>query len=227
MKPVYQIFIIIPVYNEKPVVLAAVIKKLQELPYTIVLIDDGSTDKIAKNFIDECVVLTHPVNLGQGAALQTGFQFAKIMKADAVVTFDADGQHIPDDLDDLLTPVLSNQADVALGSRFLKKKKNIPAGKMLVLHIARWINFLFTGILLTDAHNGLRAFNKTAIEKIRITENRMAHASEILFEIKKHRLRFIEVPVNIIYTDYAKQKGQSAWDSIKVLFDLVLHKLFK
>ena len=89
------------------------------------------------------------------------------------------------------------------------------------------MNLILSGVLLSDAHNGLRAMNKNAWSKIRITENRMAHATEILFEIKKHHLRFYEVPVNIHYSTYSRKKGQSGWDSIKILFDLVLHKLFK
>jgi hypothetical protein len=99
--------------------------------------------------------------------------------------------------------------------------------KKVVLHTARLINYIFSGLLLSDAHNGLRAFNATALQKITITENRMAHASEILFEIKKHKLRFKEVPVTISYTAYSKKKGQSIWDSVRILFDLILHKLFK
>ena len=222
------IFIIIPVYNENPEVLIAVIKKLMEFSYSIVIVDDGSSQNVQEFFRDDAVkVLTHPVNLGQGAALQTGFEFAKIMNADIVITFDGDGQHNPGDLEILISPLLNGKADVALGSRFLKEGSKIPLRKKLLLHLARLTNYLFTGILLSDAHNGLRALNKKALEKICITENRMAHASEILFEIKKHQLKYIEVPVQIDYTAYSKQKGQTGWDSIKILFDLVLHKLFK
>jgi hypothetical protein len=91
---------------------------------------------------------------------------------------------------------------------------------------ARIINFLFTGIMLSDAHNGLRAINRTALEKIIITENRMAHATEILFEIKKHGLTLKEVPVKINYNDYSRNHGQSAWNSIKIFFDILFYKLF-
>jgi glycosyltransferase involved in cell wall biosynthesis len=223
-----EIFIVIPAYNERVEVLSGVVRSLLAFPYKIIVVDDGSANSLADVFSDgRIIVLTHGVNLGQGAALQTGIEYAKKNGADVVVTFDADGQHDATDLDTLLNPVVNEKADIALGSRFLRKDQFIPFRKKIVLGVARWIHFLFTGILLTDAHNGLRAFGAAALEKISITENRMAHASEILFEIKKHKLKYVEVPVQIHYTDYSNKKGQSAWDSIKVLFDLVLHKLFK
>ena len=171
--------------------------------------------------------LRHRVNLGQGAALQTGLEFARKMKAEIVITFDADGQHDPGDLETLLAPLLENQADIVFGSRFLEKKvSSLSLRRKWVLQLARLINFLFSGLMLSDAHNGLRALNKTALEKIRITENRMAHASEILFQVKKYRLRFKEVPVHISYARSSYKKGQTGLDSIKVFIDIVLHKLF-
>jgi glycosyltransferase involved in cell wall biosynthesis len=224
-----KIIVVIPVYNEGPVlenVLRSFVKKQIAM---IIVVDDGSLQPIRSTISDlPLVIIRHKVNLGQGAALQTGFNYAKNTGADVVVTFDADGQHEVGDLPSLILPILNNEADIVLGSRFLfKTRKGIPFTKQLVLLIARLINFLFTGLLLSDAHNGLRAFSRKAIEKIKITENRMAHASEILFEIKKHKLQFKEIPVKVHYSAYAQKKGQRNLDSIKILFDLVLHKLFK
>jgi glycosyltransferase involved in cell wall biosynthesis len=196
---------------------------------SIIIVDDGSSKPVQQTIAGLSVtLLRHKLNLGQGAALQTGFDYAKKAGFDIVITFDADGQHKVNDLPVLIKPILENKADVVLGSRFLfPNKTNFPFFKKTTLQTARIINFLLSGILLSDAHNGLRALNKTALEKINLTENRMAHASEILFEIKKQKLRYTEVPVNVLYTDYSRQKGQSPRDSIKVLFDVVLHKLFK
>ncbi|MGZ5190153.1 MAG: glycosyltransferase family 2 protein [Flavisolibacter sp.] len=219
------IIVIIPVYNENAGVLASVIKGLQSYNFTIVIVDDGSDIPVAQ--YDSVRLITHPVNLGQGAAIQTGFDYAKALDADIAITFDGDGQHDSSALQDLIDTLRTGEVDVALGSRFLHGGSLIPLRKKILLNVARWMNYLFTGLLLSDAHNGLRAFNKKALQKIHITENRMAHASEILFEIKKHKLKYKEVPVTIAYTSYSKKKGQSAWDSIKILFDLVLHKLFK
>lgn len=223
-----NIIAIIPVYNDAQVI-RNVIASLIKVVNTIIIVDDGSAEPIRKNIADFSVtILRHRANLGQGAALQTGFLYARKLDADIVITFDADGQHSAEDVAGLIAPILQNQADVVLGSRFLPESQTqLAFSKKIVLQTARLINFLLSGILLSDAHNGLRALNKTALEKINLTENRMAHASEILFEIKRHKLRVKEVPVLIKYTDYSKQKGQTSHDSIKVLFDLVLHKLFK
>jgi len=223
-----NIAILIPAYNES-VVLRKVVEELLPAGYTIIIIDDGSETPMKDHLKGlPVIVLEHPVNLGQGAALQTGLDYLRNINPDIVITFDGDGQHDANDIPKLIEPIIKNETDVTLGSRFLPEAKtSIPFSKKIVLQIARFVNLILSGVLLSDAHNGLRAFNNSAWRNIRITENRMAHASEILFEIRKHCFRIIEVPVNIHYSSYSKNKGQSAWDSIKVLFDLVLHKLFK
>lgn len=221
-----NIFIIIPVYNEAAVI-AQTIHNVLQAGYNVIVVDDGSTDgtpDIIRKFPVHCIF--HPVNIGQGAALQTGMDFARMRQATAVVHFDADGQHKPDDIEQLLSPVLSGECDVAVGSRFLKKDKtNIPLSRKVFLRMARYINWMVTGILLSDAHNGLRALNSHALETIYITENRMAHASEIVWLIKKHGLRYKEVPVTIEYTAYSMQKGQSLWNSINIIFDILFKKI--
>lgn len=220
--------VVLPVYNEGPVI-RQVITSLLKIVTTIIVVDDGSAVPVIEQLHDlPLVLLQHRVNLGQGAALQTGLAYARKLNADIVITFDADGQHNEEDIKSLIAPIIINEADVVLGSRFLPDSvSRVPITKRSILQFARIINFLFSGVLLTDAHNGLRALNNVALAKITLTENRMAHASEFLFEIKKHKLRYKEIPVHIRYTDYSIQKGQKARDSIKVLFDLLLHKLFK
>lgn len=223
-----KIIVVIPAFNEG-IVLKTIVDELALLKYIPVVVDDGSRNDLA-NLIDQkkAFVLRHRVNLGQGAALQTGIEFARRLNADYIVTMDADGQHDIASIPSLLEPIFSGETDVALGSRFLvKADTKVPAKRRLLLQLARIINFLLSGFWLSDAHNGFRALNKTAFEKIQLTENRMAHASEILFELKLRKLRFKEVPVRVVYTEYSMHKGQSAWDSIKILFDLILHKLFR
>ncbi|MFT3826279.1 MAG: glycosyltransferase family 2 protein [Chitinophagaceae bacterium] len=224
-----DIYIIIPCFNEQQTI-RGVVNSLLQLGYVhIVVVDDGSATPLQTVLQDLPIIyIRHAANLGQGAALQTGISYARSQNALYAVTFDADGQHRAGDIPELVLPLLSGVADVTMGSRFLAKEgQEVPFSKKIILQLARFINFAFSGMLLSDAHNGLRAFNKKAIDTVVITENRMAHASEILLEIKKHKLQIKEVPVRVLYSHYSIEKGQSAFDSIKILFDLVLHKLFR
>jgi len=222
-------YIIIPVYNDSASVTNVATALLKAGYGKIIIIDDGSSDDVMEKLKHLPVFyLKHSVNLGQGAALQTGINYAIKQEAEIIITFDADGQHQPADIAALLEPIVADEADIVLGSRFLSDDlATLPTFRKLTLQTARFINLLFSGLLLSDAHNGLRALNKKAMTMINLTENKMAHASEILFEIKKYRLRWKEVPVNISYTPQTIKKGQSSVDSIRILFDLVLHKLFK
>ena len=225
----HDIAIIIPCYNEQQII-TQVVKDLLLNDYSnIIVVDDGSVTPVSSVLQQLPVIcLRHTVNLGQGAAIQTGLAYANLHHAQYAVTFDADGQHQSEDIEKLITPLISGVADVALGSRFLTQQASgIPPVRRTVLHLARFINFCFSGLLLSDAHNGLRAFNQKAMNTIVITENRMAHASELLLEFKAHQLTVTEVPVKILYTSYSRNKGQHSSDGIKILFDLVLHKLFR
>ena len=224
-----HIVVVMPAYNENGMVRQTTESLLQQGILTVIIVDDGSDTPVIHLVNDlPVIVLRHKVNLGQGAALQSGFSHAKKLNADILITFDADGQHDVQDIAALVAPILRREADVVLGSRFLPGgDADLSFSKKMVIQLARLINFLLSGALLSDAHNGFRALNRQALQQIELTENGMAHASEILFETRRHKLRYCEVPVHIRYTDYSKQKGQSAWDSIKILFDLVLHKLFK
>lgn len=223
-----SIVVVIPAYNEASV-LEETIRQLLNASYTVVVVDDGSTPSLKERLHPFSIhYLRHRVNLGQGAALQTGFRYAQTLQPKVVISFDADGQHDPADIPALAAPILADEVDIVLGSRFLEKgSDSLPAARRKLLGIARLVNGLLTGLWLSDAHNGLRALGPKALEEINLQENRMAHASEILLEIRKHGWRRKEIGVNIRYTDYSKQKGQSGWDSIRIVFDLLLHKLFQ
>ena len=218
-----SIWIVIPAYNEGRV-LADVVGELLEnnSSYQVVIVDDGSTDNtsaIAGNL--GVHLLTHPINLGQGAALATGFEYALQQKADVIVTFDADGQMQPADIGLLVDVIINEDVDVALGSRFLTTSpEKMPPIKKYVLKLATVLTKLTTGLKVTDTHNGFRAFKAQALRKLTITQNRMAHASEILSAIAHNKLSWREVPVTIRYTEYSKSKGQSISNAINILFEL-------
>lgn len=223
-----SVFVIVPAYNETETI-QAVVDELLDKQYTLVLVDDGSsTDLCALLKNRNVFFLRHEINLGQGAALQTGIEFALYKNASYIATFDADGQHNANDLEKLFESLKVSGADIVLGSRFLERSnQSTPILRRATLQLARYINLLFTGLLLTDAHNGLRVMTGRAAKKIQLQENRMAHASEILLQIKKHRLKYIEYPVNISYTKYSKEKGQTAWSGFRIIFDLLLNKIFR
>lgn len=234
MNPVINIqpsdtVIIVPAYNERESLRKVISSLLSVQLYKIIVVDDGSAASLHLLVNDlPVIVIRHKVNLGQGAALQTGIDYALPYKPAYIVTFDGDDQHSTADIQSLLLPLQNGSADITLGSRFLKPGlHNASLPRQWILKAARWINYFFTGLYLSDAHNGLRAMNLLAAQKIKMKENRMAHATEFLYAIRKYRLRYREVPVNVTYTAYSKSKGQSVFNSIRIFFDLVLHKLFE
>jgi len=220
-----QIFAVIPTYNEEKRI-NKTIKQVEKFVDQVVIIDDGSEDQTAQKIkSSKAILLQHPNNLGQGAALQTGIDYATQHGADFVVTFDSDGQFQASQIPQLIKPLLQNQADVALGSRFLGKTINLPLAKLITLKLGVLFTRIFSEINLTDTHNGFRALGPAALKKIKITHNRMAHASEIIDQIKTHQLRFIEVPVTIKYDRYSKKKGQGIFNAFYILADLIFDRL--
>lgn len=222
-----SVFILVPAFNEGPVI-RQTLEELLPLEHQIILVDDGSSDNTLEQVQDLPIhILSHMVNLGQGAALQTGMHYALSAGAEILVHFDADGQHQASDIPALIQPIVDGQVDVVLGSRFLgENNSDIPLFRKCLLKSGILLNGLLTGLWLSDAHNGLRAMNRKALSHIHLRENGMAHATEILSEINRHQLRFQEIPVHIQYSAYATSKGQSSWNAFNILSDLILHKLF-
>lgn len=223
-----KVFVVIAAFNEETKI-AEVVRDLRKEGYEkVVVVDDGSTDRTAARAKKlKATVLQHSVNRGQGAALKTGITYALEQGAEYIVTFDADGQHDPKDIQKLLEPVQSGKVQIALGSRFLNKTSQVPFFKKLVLKGGILFTLLFSGIRLSDVHNGLRVLSRKAAENIEIRQDRMEHASEIIEEIHKKQIPFMEVPVHIRYTEYSKQHGQSPWNSVKIAGNLLWRKLTK
>ena len=219
-----SVWVVIPAYNEGKI-LKEVLGELLDYnrSYHIVVVDDGSVDDTAEAASSLPVhVLRHPINLGQGAALATGIEYALKEKAEVIVTFDADGQMCPQDIGTLVNEVLKDGVDVVLGSRFLTSPpEGMSRMRRIVLKLATALTNLTTGLKVTDTHNGIRAFRQTALRKFEITQNQMAHSSEILSEIARNKLVYHEVPVTIRYTRYSKAKGQSIFNSINILYELL------
>lgn len=218
-------FVVIAAYNEAAVI-GEVLRELTGVYPNVVVVDDGSRDgtfEAARGVAP--FVLRHPVNCGQGAALQTGIDFALSRGAGVVVTIDADGQHRVEDVAAMIAPIASGAVEVTLGSRFLGSTVDMPLRKRIALRLAvlftRWVN----RVEVTDTHNGLRAFSRGAAEKIRIRMDRMAHASEIMDQIRVHNLAYREVPVQVRYTEYSMRKGQSLRGAVKILVHYLIGRV--
>lgn len=230
-KQLHIIHCILPAYNEDLSVISQTIQQIIDKDYACILVDDGSFQPFALPFSSDKVhVIRHIKNKGQGASLQTGMNRAKMLKADFIIHFDADGQHRVEDIPVMLAPLFDGKYDICFGSRFMNEEfaQSVPAIKKGLLNIARMVNFLFTSLWMTDAHCGFRALNKKAYTAILLKEKRMAHATEILWEVKRHDLRWCEVPVKVIY----KNKTPSSFFTelkrgIYILFRLFYRKCIR
>ena len=220
-------FAVVPCFNEGAVVRETVLGLVAEGVH-VVVVDDGSERPAAEISGDLPVhLLRHRVNLGQGAALQTGIDFALRAGAEFVIHFDADGQHDTTALREILTLLRSGTVDVVLGSRFLDPvhTRAVPPAKRVVLRGGIAVSWLFSGLGLTDTHNGLRGFTRAAAQRVRLTEDGFGHATEILDEIRRAGVRYCEVPVLVRYSDYSRSKGQRLSNGLNILIDLVLRRL--
>jgi polyprenyl-phospho-N-acetylgalactosaminyl synthase len=222
-----KVSVIIPAYNEARVIGRVVADVLRE-GYPVILIDDGSRDDTAVVAAAAgAFVVRHPINLGQGAALQTGIDFALSRQPDVIVTFDADGQHRAGEISRLVEALARERADFALGNRFLGQTTNLPFVRKLLLRAAIIFTRITCGIRVTDTHNGFRAMTQHGARNIHLTQNRMAHASEVLQQIAASKLPYVEVPVSIDYTAYSLHKGQRVGDAMNILLDLFTRTLYR
>ncbi len=214
-----MVFIIVPAYNEEEAIGRVVRDLFQQGFQNVVVIDDGSIDEtgaLARSA--GATVLRHSINRGQGAALQTGNQYALESGAEIVVHFDGDGQLNAKDIALAINRLNTEKLDIILGSRFLDSRTHMPWSKRhILLPISRWINFVFTGLQLSDVHNGFRILSRSALKAIVITQDGMAHNTEIVAQIKIHNLTFAEHPVEVRYYEY----GQGVRGGLKILSDFL------
>ncbi len=228
-----KIFIVIPAFNEAKMI-RKVIKHVKKAGFeNIIVVDDGSYDQTQAKALDEGVyAIKHLINRGKGAATQTGFDAAKALDADIVVTIDADGQHDPKEISLMIEPILKEEVDITLGSRLINSK-NLPFTKRIANRIGNLITYAFYGIYVTDSQSGFRAYNKKAMQLINTTFDRYEFESEVLAEINKHKLTYKEVPINVRYTLYSQNrylniKGferQRLMNGFKMIFRMLIKTL--
>ncbi|MFW0786612.1 glycosyltransferase family 2 protein [Gordonia sp. CPCC 206044] len=240
-----DVWLVVPVYNEGQVIRDVVSAAAKTFP-NIVCVDDGSRDNSAEEILAAAAatrsvqaghdhagarpgpgirLVRHPVNLGQGAAIQTGVEYARAQPgARYFVTFDADGQHRVEDVAAMIARLRSEPIDIVVGTRFAEgRSESVPALRRIALRTIVFLSPRTRRLGLTDAHNGLRAFNRTVADQLDLLMNGMSHASEFVALIDHHGWRVAEQPVTILYTDYSRAKGQSLINGVNIVADGLLH----
>ncbi|HYO04067.1 MAG TPA: glycosyltransferase family 2 protein [Mycobacterium sp.] len=221
-----DVWIVIPAFNEATVI-SDVVADVRSVFDNVVCVDDGSRDDTAEQAWQAGAhVVRHPVNLGQGAAIQTGVEYARSRPGAAVfATFDADGQHRVADVMRMIDRLTKEDLDIVVGTRFADSAPvDMPMLRRVLFPLIAKLSPTSRKLGLTDAHNGLRVFNRTVADGLNLTMNGMAHASEIVSDIVENGWRVAEEPVEILYTDYSMSKGQPLVNGVNIVFDGLLRR---
>tara|TARA_B100000212_G_scaffold316360_1_gene271190 strand:- start:228 stop:905 length:678 start_codon:yes stop_codon:yes gene_type:complete len=221
-----DIYVVVPAFNEQKVI-KDIINSLLKKFSNVIVVNDGSNDRTLEIINDlDIKVLSHEINLGVGAAVQTGFDYvSKIPNAKAVITFDADGQHHVEDAVAMAKEILICEEGIIFGTRFPKHSKNIPKVKRFVLKLIAKITDLVTGVTLTDAHNGLKAYKISTIKELELQFSSYSYESELITQVAKKKIEYKEMPTDIKYTSYSIKKGQKLLNGLLIIEDLL--KLWK
>ena len=225
-----DIYVVVPAYNEEEMI-GNTLNKLKDEGYkNIIVVDDGSRDNtynIAKE--EGAIVCRHVINRGLGGALGTGIKCALLYNPKVIITFDADGQHDPKDIEKVAKPILEDNYDVVIGSRLMDKNevKNMPKIKRIGNWGLNLLTYLMGGHFITDSQSGLRAFSNKAAKIIieQLKSNKYEVSSEFVVLIKRNNLKFKEIPIKTIYTDYSMARGTNVITGFKILVKLIIHKL--
>jgi glycosyltransferase involved in cell wall biosynthesis len=219
-----KIICVIPAFNEAKTISEVVVKVGQRVD-VVVVVDDGSSDNTVNLALEAgAIVLRHQFNRGQGAALRTGTDFALEQGADIIIHFDADGQFVATEIAEMINPIASGEVEIVFGSRFLGKKHNLPPlKKRLLLPLARLFNLVFLGVRFNDPQNGFRALSAVAARQLNWQQDKMAHASEILWLTRLAKIKYREIGVTVHYADF----GQRLSGGFKIASDLFLGRFLK
>ena len=217
----HDVWVVIPAYNEATVI-ADVVADVGSVFENVVVVDDGSRDNTGALALGAGAhVVRHPVNLGQGAAIQTGVEYARSQPGGQVfVTFDADGQHQVKDVVRMIDRLTAEDLDIVIGTRFADRApERMPALRRLLFPLLAKLSPASRKLRLTDSHNGLRVFNKTVADRLNLTMTGMSHASEFISVVAENRWRVAEEPVEILYTEYSMTKGQPLVNGVNIIVD--------
>ena len=221
-----NVIAVIPGYNEEQSI-ADVVKSIQQYDLKVIVVDDGSTDATAQRAKEAgAIVLRHPINCGAGAATMTGIEAAKRMGAEALITLDADGQHSPNDIPALLTPIEEQSADIVFANRF-GKRNNIPFIRRVFNGLGNIITFIATGKWVPDSQCGFKAFGPKALKDVDLKMSGFEFCTEIVREAAQHRWRCKHVPTKVVYSEYTMAKGQSFAHGVRTALKILLRSFLR
>jgi len=224
-----KLAIVIPVYNEGSVirnVIESLPKKIKGIKdVTVVAVNDGSTDDSAEQIKKTSAILIDlSINMGAGAATTAGLEGAKILNSDIAVTMDGDGQHNPADIEKLIKPIQAKKADLVIGTR-LVNPRGMPWYKQIGNKGLSLATFLLSGRWTTDSQSGFKAFSRKALEKLKMEMLGYEFCSEVVMDAATKKLKIKEVPVEVIYSEYSKRKGQSIFNGVNIIVKLFFKKI--
>ena len=225
-----DIYIILSCYNEEET-LEEVVTGLVERGFKVIIVDDGSKDnspviarQLVKKYNPNVYHYRHIINVGLGGAIKTGIQAALSKGAEIMITFDADGQHNPDDLYNMYPPLQENKADVVIAARDFN---DMPTGRRIGNTVMNYITYIFQGKMVNDSQSGLRAFTSDAARKLELKSPQYGISSEIIGEIDRKDLKLMEVPMTTIYDERTIQKGTNTLVGIKIVLEFINETLKK
>ncbi len=222
-----DICVMIPAYNEGPMI-GQVVRRVRACGYPqVVVIDDGSKDDTRQQALAAgAKVISHPINRGAGAASQTGVVYAHRKGINYLVQLDADGQHHPEDIRNLAAKMEEGHCDVVIGSRFIQMSEGIPPIRVAYNRISNLLTNWFCRHNYTDSQSGFRMLNRRAIISLRLTLDGFGYCSEMIVAAEQKGLVVAEAPISVSYTEYSMSKGQGFHTGVNTAVNLILKLLF-
>lgn len=222
-----DIWVIIPAFNEGPVI-RGVVAHIRHCGYpNILVVDDGSTDDTAAQAeLGGAMVISHLVNRGAGAVAQTGLYYARKKGIRFVAQMDADGQHHPEDLARMMTRMAKGDCDIVIGSRFVEKKGDVPWIRVLYNQISNVFTNWFCRRWYSDTQSGFRLLNRHAIERLELHIDGFGYCSEMIIQAEMLNLKVAEIPISVSYTDYSMSKGQNLHTGVITAINLIWKLVF-
>ncbi len=233
-EPKKKIAIFIPAYNEGTVIgsvlddLFKYIKLSNSKNITVVVVNDGSKDNTAEVVLkhEGVVLVSHLLNCGAGAAARTGLGYGRDNGFDYLVSMDADGQHATEDTARVLTEIMKDKNDIVIGSR-LVNAEGMPWYRVLLNKGGGLFTFALFGIFVKDSQSGLRGYNRKALQSIKFYSNNYTYNSELMWRIKQNKLTVKEIPIKAIYSEYSMSKGQTNWEVVNIVRQLLKFRLLE